>query len=57
MIEHIGGRKFVFGILLSICATAFVLTGRATVEEWMTFEAIVGATYVIGNVASVVAKR
>lgn len=51
MTDFLGGRKFIFGLLLTIAATIFVVIGKATIQEWMTFEAIVGATYMVGNIA------
>ena len=55
--DHLGGRKFIFGLVLTVCATVFVLIGKVTVQEWMAFEAVVGGSYIIGNIAEKVAQK
>lgn len=54
--DMLGGRKFTFALLLTVCATIFVAIGKATTQEWLTFEAAVGATYVIGNIGDKLAQ-
>lgn len=50
--EEIGGRKFIFSILLTIFSFALVITGFVDAEVWLTFVKFLLATYVAGNVAT-----
>ena len=57
MIDKLGGRKFIFGIMLSLMGFAFAYMKFLTAQEWVTFEAIIGGTYVVGNVADTAVTR
>lgn len=57
MLDLVGGRKFVFGILLTVCSTAALFSGRCSYLEWSTFQAIVGGTYIIGNITDKAVKK
>ncbi|MBC7238627.1 MAG: hypothetical protein H5T71_00820, partial [Chloroflexi bacterium] len=48
----LGGRKFLFAVLVVVLAFALVLARLADAEQWMRFVEIVGGAYVLGNVAS-----
>jgi hypothetical protein len=52
MLEKLGGRKFLFGLLLELVATVFVLVGKMTTDQWVGFSEVVGSAYVLGNVAA-----
>ena len=52
MIEKLGGRKFVFGMMLIVLSFVLVCVGKLETEIWTQFVSIVGGTYVLGNVAS-----
>jgi len=45
-------RKFLFGLLLIVMGFVFVEQGKVDVKFFFTFAEIIGATYVIGNVAT-----
>ncbi|MBC7078224.1 MAG: hypothetical protein H5T92_07970 [Synergistales bacterium] len=52
MLNKLGGRKFLFAVLVVVLAFALVLARLADAEQWMRFVEIVGGAYVLGNVAS-----
>ncbi|MBC7236232.1 MAG: hypothetical protein H5T69_10335 [Chloroflexi bacterium] len=52
MLSKLGGRKFLFALLAVILSFILVLARLATAEQWMQFVEVIGAAYVIGNVAS-----
>ena len=52
MLEAIGGRKFIFGLLLLVAGFIFAILKMVDVHEFFTFAEVIGATYVIGNVGS-----
>lgn len=52
MIEQLGGRKFLFALLVSVLGFVLVLTKSLTSQEYLKFLEVVGATYVLGNVVS-----
>lgn len=52
MLENLGGRKFVFGVILVIMGFVFTLLGKVSVEAFFTFASVVGASYIVGNVAT-----
>lgn len=52
MIDKIGGRKFIYTLLLTIIGFIFVLIGKMTAKEYLDFCIVVGGIYTIGNVAS-----
>lgn len=51
VIDMIGGRKFVFAILLTILSFVLVILKIVESAEWLKFMEVVGGTYVLGNVA------
>jgi hypothetical protein len=52
MLEKLGGRKFVFAILVILLGFVLVLTKVATSDQWMKFVEVVGSSYIIGNVVT-----
>jgi len=57
MISALGGRKFVFALILITMGFILVITGETTVDSFFNFAELVGGTYVLGNIATkVVAK-
>ena len=52
MLSRLGGRKFLFALLAVILGFILVLARLTTAEQWMQFVEVIGAAYVIGNVAS-----
>jgi hypothetical protein len=57
MIEAIGGRKFIFAMMVTILSFVLVLVGKLMVNEYLNFVEVIGGLYVIGNVTSAVAER
>lgn len=57
MLEKVGGRKFIFGILLIIMGFVLVLTNKVSVETFFSFAQLVGGGYVLGNVATKVVTK
>ena len=55
--KEIGGRKFVFSIILTIFSFALVITGLVDTEIWLNFVKFLLATYVAGNVATKLAIK
>lgn len=51
-VENLLSRKFLFSILITIMGFVLVLVGRVAAERFLNFVAIVGATYIVGNVSS-----
>lgn len=49
--NSLGGRKFIFTVLCLLISAVFVLMNKLSAEAFITFANILGATYVIGNVA------
>ena len=45
----IGGRKMFFAILLFICATLFLFTGKADFTDWSQFVMWIFGIYAVGN--------
>ncbi len=56
MIDSLGGRKFTFAVVVTIMAFILVVIGKLSVEPFLQFVAVVGGTYVVGNIAEHVAK-
>ncbi|MEM4711392.1 MAG: hypothetical protein QXL18_05590 [Candidatus Woesearchaeota archaeon] len=52
MIDKIGGRKFVYTLLLTIIGFIFVLIGKMTAKEYLDFCALISGIYIVGNVAT-----
>ena len=50
--ESLLSRKFLFGLLMIIMGFVLVEQGKIEVQFFFTFAEIIGATYVIGNVAT-----
>jgi len=48
----VGGRKFVFGLLIVILGFVLVVSKLAAAQEWITLVEITGGMYVLGNVGS-----
>lgn len=56
MIDALGGRKFIFGVLLVLCGLVLVAVNKVTGDSFLNFAMVVGATYVVGNVSATVAN-
>ena len=56
MIDKLGGRKFTYALLVTVLGFALVLVGKVPASDYLTFVGIIGATYVVGNVASKATK-
>jgi hypothetical protein len=52
MLDKIGGRKFLYAVLIVALGYSLVVLNQTTAKEWMAFAAVIGGTYIIGNVAS-----
>ena len=52
MLEKIGGRKYLFAILVVVLGFVLVMTGRVESKEWFGFVEVVGGSYILGNVVS-----
>lgn len=52
MLEELGGRKFLFAILVTVLGFVMVVTQVATSDAWMKFVEVVGGSYILGNVVS-----
>jgi hypothetical protein len=50
MIDKLGGRKFMFGMVLLVMNFILVLMDKLTPDAFMVSGAVIGGTYVIGNV-------
>lgn len=50
--EKLGGRKFVYALLVVVIASYFVIVGKLSTEGWITFVEVIGGLYVIGNLGS-----
>lgn len=50
--DKLGGRKFVFAVAVVIIASGFVFAKVLPIEKWVEFVEVVGASYVLGNIAS-----
>ena len=57
MLDDVGGRKFIFAIVVIILGFALVITNRVGSDLWFNFVEIVGGTYVVGNVVSKVVDK
>lgn len=49
MAENLLSRKFIFAILVSVLSFVMVLVEKLSPSDWLEFEAVIGAVYVIGN--------
>ncbi len=50
--NNLGGRKFVFCLLLTVLSFVLVLVKSLTPREWIDFVTIIGGIYVAGNVGT-----
>ena len=57
LLDKIGGRKFLFAMMVSIFGFVLVLTGHTTAEKFFQFIEIVGATYIAGNVINGISDK
>lgn len=55
--DILGGRKFIFAVLLTILAFVLVFVGKLTADAFIAFAQVIGGIYVVGNVASTVADK
>jgi hypothetical protein len=52
MIKALGGRKFIYALLVTILGFVLVLVEKVPASDYLTFVGVIGATYVLGNVAN-----
>lgn len=52
MIDKLGGRKYLYTLLITLLAFILVLVNKITAKEFMDFAILVGGVYTAGNVAS-----
>ena len=55
--ENLTSTKFIFCMVSIIMAFALVWVEKIAASEFLTFVNIMGATYIIGNVASKIVNR
>lgn len=51
-LDNLNSKKFLFGILLVVLSFVFVLVGKMSATDWITFVGVVGGMYVVINVAT-----
>jgi len=56
MIEKLGGRKYLFSLLVTFLAFLLVLAGKVDSESFLKFVGAIGAIYTAGNTASKFSK-
>ena len=44
-LERFGGRKFIIGMTLILVASIFTGIGTMTIDQWLMFTGVVGASY------------
>lgn len=44
-LERFGGRKFIIGMTLILVASIFTGIGIMTIDQWLMFTGVVGASY------------
>ena len=52
MLEKVGGRKYLFAILVVVLGFVLVMTGKVDPKDWFGFVEIIGGSYILGNVVS-----
>jgi hypothetical protein len=57
MIDQLGGRKFVYALLVVVLAFVLVVVGKLTTDAFIGFAETMGGIYVIGNVAEAVTNK
>lgn len=57
MLEKLGGRKFIFGVLLIVMGFVFVILNKVTVDAFFSFAQVIGGGYILGNVATKVITK
>lgn len=57
MLDVLGGRKFLFGILLFAGGFSLVILNKVSGSDFLSFANLIGATYVVGNVGATVADK
>ena len=50
--NDLGGRKFIFSLVLVCISAVFVVFEKTSVKNWMDFVALVGSVYIAGNVVA-----
>lgn len=50
MMDQLGGRKFIFAMVVVTAGFVLVLFGKSTVEQWFNFAELIGGIYVAGNI-------
>lgn len=57
MLEALGGRKFIFAMIMLVMAFVLVILKTLDPDSFLKFAAIIGGTYVAGNVAATIANK
>ena len=57
MIEKLGGRKFLYSLLITLLAFILVLMGKIDSESFLKFVIGIGAIYTTGNTISKFSKE
>jgi heme/copper-type cytochrome/quinol oxidase subunit 4 len=52
MIKNLGGRKFIYSLLITFLAFILVLVGKIESESFLKFVTGIGAIYTAGNTVS-----
>lgn len=57
MIDKLGGRKYLYSLLVTILAFVLVLMGKIDSESFLKFVTGIGAIYTAGNTVSKFSKE
>lgn len=57
MIDQLGGRKFIYALLVVILTFILVVIGKLAVDSFIAFAETIGGIYIIGNVMDTVANK
>jgi amino acid permease len=57
MINKLGGRKFIVGILLIVLSFGLVCFGKLDVDSWTKFVVMIAGIYSGGNVATKLTQK
>jgi hypothetical protein len=52
VLEKLGGRKYIYTIIVSLMGFTLVMTGKIDPNSFFRFLEVVGGSYIIGNVVS-----
>lgn len=54
--DLLGGRKFIYCLLVVAASFVLVLLGKLTPSDFTSFAQVMGGLYIVGNVANTVAN-